>query len=182
MLADLKARLDDYAAFDETEEAHLHSMRRFLAESRDHFSRANTIGHFTASAMVMNPGLTATLFTHHLKLDKWLQLGGHVEEDDTDILSAAIREAAEESGIANITAWSPEIFDLDAHAIPAHPAKNEPAHMHFDVRFLLIAPEDAYTVSDESHALKWFTLDEVATFTAPEMVRMAAKWRAIATS
>ena len=48
------------------------------------------------------------------------------------------REALEESGIEGLIVASARPFDLDIHAIPALGA--EPAHFHYDVRYVFIAP------------------------------------------
>ena len=45
------------------------------------------------------------------------------------------------------------IFDIHVHGIPAR--GREPAHLHFDVRFLVQAEHDRFRVSEESHALAW---------------------------
>jgi 8-oxo-dGTP pyrophosphatase MutT (NUDIX family) len=98
------------------------------------------------------------LLTHHRKLGRWLQLGGH-SDGDPDPAQVALREAREESGIAGL-ALVPidgrvQPLDLDAHEIPAR--GDEPAHVHYDVRFLVVAPPDAVVaVSEESLALRWF--------------------------
>jgi hypothetical protein len=90
----------------------------------------------------------------------------------------ARREALEESGIPGLTALSPIPFDLDIHAIPANPKRGEPAHHHFDIRFLLTAPSGAcFVVSEESLALRWFTLEEMLALPASSgLERLALKW------
>lgn len=142
---------------------------------RDHFP-----GHITASGWVVHPPSDAVLLTHHRKLDKWLQLGGHVDGED-DLIGAARREVLEESGVAGVThvVSGGAIFDMDIHPIPAH--RREPAHEHFDVRFAFAAPERIRPrVSDESHDVAWVPLDELERFTTEEsMLRMRRKWRAL---
>jgi 8-oxo-dGTP pyrophosphatase MutT (NUDIX family) len=51
------------------------------------------VGHLTASAWVVNPAKTHVMLTHHRKFNCWLQLGGHVDEGDESLLTAALREA-----------------------------------------------------------------------------------------
>lgn len=113
-------------------------LRRFLAflDEPDPFRRSHPVGHVTASAVVARPSGDSVLLVFHRKLDRWLQPGGHVEADDESVFAAALREAREETGIPRFD--SPignTILDLDVRAIPAH--GNEPAHFHYDVRFLL---------------------------------------------
>ncbi|HJD55491.1 MAG TPA: palindromic element RPE2 domain-containing protein [Rickettsia endosymbiont of Pyrocoelia pectoralis] len=118
-------------------------------------SKSIDYGHFTASAFLLNHDKTKFLLTHHKKLNKWLQLGGHCKSDN-DILAEAIREAREESGINEIEIISDQIFDIDVHYIPERP--NEPAHYHYDIRFLLkTVNNDNFIKNDESQELKWFS-------------------------
>ena len=115
------------------------------------------------------------LLTHHRKLGKWLQLGGHAD-GDPDPLRVAMREAREESGIETIAPISTEIFDLDVHEIPPH--GGVPAHDHYDVRFLLrVEGDEAYRVGDESVDLAWVPMADVETLDVDESVlRMREKW------
>ncbi len=150
--------------------------RRFVGRQPRCFERdCWDDGHITGSALVLNAAASAVLLTHHAKLGKWLQLGGHADGDH-DPLAVARREAAEESGLA-VTALLTEALDLDVHRIPAHGA--DPAHYHYDVRFLLQARGgDEFTVTAESLALRWVPLDAVASLTREtSMLRMAAKCR-----
>ena len=74
---------------------------RFVEEHADCLLRSCEPGHLTGSAWIVSPDRTRTLLTHHLKLDKWLQLGGHADGDG-DLLAVAWREAREESGLAGV--------------------------------------------------------------------------------
>ena len=115
------------------------------------------------------------LLTHHRKLDRWLQLGGHAD-GDVDLGRVALREAEEESGLADL-AVEPEIFDLDRHWIPAR--AEVPGHWHYDVRFVVRATgSEDFVVSAESHALAWREIAEIAAdANADESLRrMAMRW------
>ena len=117
--------------------------------------------HFTGSALVVDADGGRVLLHHHRKLDRWLQFGGHCDGDE-DVLRVAQREALEECGIGGLIVASARPFDLDIHAIPG--AGPEPAHEHFDIRYMLIAPEGAaFAGSAESHELRWFTAAELAS-------------------
>ena len=103
----------------------------------------------------------------------WLQLGGH-SDGDPDTAAVAKREAEEESGLP-VTLVSPEIFDIDVHAIPAR--KEDPEHEHFDVRFQLVAQREDFVVSPESIDLAWVPLVELQQYTDEESIlRMQRKW------
>lgn len=138
---------------DAEEAADLVRMRAFVAANPDCFGRGNARGHITASAFVTDPA-GRVLMTHHAKLDRWLQVGGHSEPDEHDPLLTALREAREESGLADLRAASPRPLDVDIHVIPGRGAVA--AHDHLDVRYHLSTRDPgAIIVSAESHALRW---------------------------
>jgi 8-oxo-dGTP pyrophosphatase MutT (NUDIX family) len=136
---------------------------------RDHMP-----GHLTASGWVVHPDTDATLLTHHWKLDKWLQLGGHAD-GDPDPVAVAAREVLEESGLT-VSPDGAEIFDLDVHLIPPH--RGVPEHYHYDLRYLFLVDErTAPVVSEESHDVAWVELRRLEAFTTePSMLRMRSKW------
>ncbi|MGD9637361.1 MAG: NUDIX hydrolase [Pirellulales bacterium] len=154
----------------------------------DCFERTCRPGHITGAAWIVSADRHRCLLTHHRKLDRWLQLGGHAD-GETQIEEVALREAREESGLAsfNIVPIAGALLplDLDVHQIPARfdVAGNliEDAHEHHDVRFLLIAhPGQEIAASDESHEIGWFTSEEVLRLTSEESVlRMLYKAAAI---
>lgn len=135
------------------EEAVVLQMRNFIEENTDCFCRSHISGHMTGSSWLLNPQKDKVLLTHHKKLGKWLQCGGHAD-GDSNIWQVALKEASEESGITGISFLSMEIFDIDIHEIPEY--KTVPAHLHYDVRFLMQAPTENFIISPESNNLKWF--------------------------
>jgi len=166
-LADYRQRWPGETAVADFEE--------FLVEHADAFERELTIGHFTGSAWLVSADGSRVLLTHHRKLNLWLQLGGHAD-GDTDLMSVALREAEEESGLDGLIV-EPEVFDLDRHRIPAR--GDDPEHWHYDVRYVVRAgANEAFVVSDESHALAWREIVEVARDLAADasVRRMAGKW------
>ncbi|MCC6849635.1 MAG: NUDIX hydrolase [Deltaproteobacteria bacterium] len=155
----------------------------FISAHPECFERACAPGHITGSAWLVSHDRTAYLLTHHRKLGRWLQVGGHAD-GDADAARVALREAREESGIAGLALAAidgcVQPLDLDAHVIPAR--SGEPAHVHYDVRFLVVAPPGAtFTISNESLALRWFRADAPLGVAHDESVaRLAAKARALA--
>ena len=136
--------------------------RDFIAVGTVCANRTFLPGHLTGSALVATQDLSCVLLTLHRKLNRWLQLGGHAD-GSTDLLSVAMREAREESGLTELNFAFPEIFDLDIHWIPEG---KDPGHYHYDVRYLLTTPTpEKIMISDESHELRWFTLHEAYDFT-----------------
>jgi len=158
------------------EEPHRRQMIELLEGVPDCFQRSAFPAHFTGSALVVSADGSRALLHHHRKLNRWLQFGGHCDGDE-DVLRVARRETFEESGIEGLIVASARPFDLDIHAIPAF--NGEPAHFHYDVRYVFIAPENAEsTRSDESHELRWFAPVEMNDLPLDAgLRRLMRKWQ-----
>jgi 8-oxo-dGTP pyrophosphatase MutT (NUDIX family) len=138
------------------------------------FHRDHLPGHITASAWILDKSRKHVLLTHHAKLNRWLQPGGHADGEE-DVVSVATREAVEETGVA-VQLISTRILDIDIHPIPAR--KDFPQHDHYDIRFLFQASkEELFTVTEESHDLAWIAVGDIARITEnnQSMTRMAQK-------
>jgi 8-oxo-dGTP pyrophosphatase MutT (NUDIX family) len=170
----LLSLLADYQPLNDDDRAARDRIARFVETHSDCFERTLEIGHVTGSAWIVDAARSRCLLTHHRKLDRWLQLGGHAD-GDSDVLAVATREAREESGLTSLRVVSGRIYDCDVHAIPARKAEAE--HFHYDVRFLFEAdPAEPLVVSDESHELAWIALEDVSSVSGdPSVERMARK-------
>ena len=155
-------------------ESHARELRDFVSRQPRCFERTCFAdGHVTGSAWIVCPKRRRVLLTHHRKLEKWLQLGGH-SDGDGNTLRVAQREAEEESGLT-VNPVSKNVFDIDIHTIPAR--GDDPEHKHYDVRFLFEADDLAQlTMSDESNDLRWISIEDLHELTSEESVlRMARK-------
>jgi len=148
--------LTDWRAPDPGQDTLRHAVLAFLAARPDGCLRECVPGHVTGSALVLDHTGERALLTLHPRFGRWLQLGGHCEADDTDILAAALREATEESGIDGL------IIDPELAALHVHPVTcslGVPTR-HLDMQFIVHAPANAeIAVSDESLDLRWWPLD-----------------------
>lgn len=122
-------------------------------------------GHITASSILINQAGDHILMNHHKSLNKWMNFGGHSDGDE-DSLSVAIRETMEEAGVTAFKALSADFVDIDIHSIPENSKKGEPAHYHYDVRYVMqMTGEQQAVISDESLNLKWMTWAEARALT-----------------
>ena len=162
---------------DAHEAAMLAEIIRFVEREPTCLERSCAPGHLTGSAWIVDAGRTRTLLTHHRKLEKWLQLGGHAD-GDPDLRAVALREAQEESGLTRLRFASEALFDVDRHWIPER--KNEPGHWHYDLRFMIEAdPAEPLVVTHESKDLVWVEIGRMVDYNPEEsMLRMARKTRA----
>jgi 8-oxo-dGTP pyrophosphatase MutT (NUDIX family) len=170
LLIDLKK----YIPFDSHEKEMVEKVISLIENTPDCFQNNSFPAHMTASAWIIDNNHTHLLFTHHRKLNKWLQLGGHADGEE-NLVNAATREAMEESGLKSVRLAAPGIFDVDIHEIPAR--KDIPAHYHYDVRYLFTADKDEpLIVSDESHDLKWLNINDITQYNGDKSIlRMLKK-------
>lgn len=158
MKFDLLDALSEYEPIDENDKKILNLFIEFLKTNNNCFDRKNFNGHVTAGALIMDREANV-LINHHKDLDMWLMFGGH-SDGNSDSLAVAKREVEEECGITEYDDLGGKILDIDYHEVPENPHKNEPAHYHFDVRFLFIVNDNYYKISNESKEAKWVTIEE----------------------
>jgi 8-oxo-dGTP pyrophosphatase MutT (NUDIX family) len=155
----LVKELTDYRPAGEEEERSRDAILALLKRTDDPFTRNHT-DHVTGSAVVGRPDGSAFLMVYHRRLERWLQPGGHVEPDDVSVRDTAFREAREETGVTELDiANGGRILDLDVHPIPA--TKKRPAHVHYDLRYLLTTSGDGVVPEPlEIEKVAWFSMDE----------------------
>jgi 8-oxo-dGTP pyrophosphatase MutT (NUDIX family) len=171
--ASVVSTLTDWTPPDPAQDAVRQAVLAFVLGRPDACRRACAPGHITASALVLDHTGGQALLTLHPRLGRWVQLGGHCEDADADIVAAALREAEEESGIDGLTIESMPAA-LHVHALTC--SFGVPTR-HLDVQFVAHAPADAQiTCSDESLDLRWWPLGglpEGADYGLRQLVRAA---------
>lgn len=126
--------------------------------------------HLTASCFVLSPDLDRVLLCYHRKGRFWVQVGGHLEPGDATLPGAALREAREESGLADLHPFEPEdrALPVDVHRHELDAAFGR-CRAHRDVGFVAFADPAAPTaVSDESEDVAWFAVDALPPGTPPD--------------
>lgn len=150
------ATLSDWTAPDDAQDALRQAVLAFVLGRPDACERACVPGHVTASVAVFDHTGDQVLLTLHPRLGRWVQLGGHCEPEDDDILAAALREGVEESGITGLVV-DPRLVAIHVHALTC--SLGVPTR-HLDLQFAAVAPAGAsIAVSDESLDLRWWPVD-----------------------
>ncbi|MBF1123016.1 MAG: NUDIX hydrolase [Solobacterium sp.] len=161
---DLINQLQSYQSFNEQEEADRQVMLELLQTSDNIFYRTNLLAHFTASAWVVNKAHTHVLMAFHNIYQTYAWLGGHADGEE-DLLSVALREVKEESGIQTVKPITEGIYSLETIEVNGHEKKGKyvPSHLHLNVTYLLEADdtESLHIKQDENSAVSWFPIDQV---------------------
>lgn len=150
----MRSALADWSSTDAGQEALRTQFLARLDEGPEALRRDGRPSHLTASGVVVDRARTGVLLVLHRKTGVWMQPGGHVDDGDATFADAALRESAEETGLAALRLGDRRPVHLDRHPAPCG------AEHHLDVRFLVVAPERTPpVVSAESLDVAWFDLD-----------------------
>ena len=165
-MKELTAVLENYVPCCEQEEKDREVMLAFLKTGTHQLDRTNEALHFTASSWIVNPKRNAVLMIYHNIYRSWAWTGGHAD-GEADLLSVALREAQEETGIVHIRPLSTSPFSIETLTVPGHIKRGKyvPSHLHLNVTYLLEADDsDAIRIkADENSGVKWVPYDEVLT-------------------
>jgi len=159
--------LAGYQPSGAAEAADVARVRALQADSPDPWLRTRPL-HITASALVVHPASGRVLLRWHQRQQAWLQVGGHGDPGESDPVSIAEREAAEETGLGDLVPW-PDARIWHVVIVPVPPGRGEPAHEHADVRFVLAtqAPDRAREERPDA-PLRWLSVAEAQTLTGAD--------------
>ena len=118
--------------------------------------------HFCASVFLINPEDKRILLVKHKKFNKWVQPGGHIEDEETPE-EAALRETYEETGI-KVKLLGDRFPREDDFIKPLGIQKNrnKEGDVHIDIIYAGVPVNDVEGhISDESIDLHWFTRKEL---------------------
>ena len=166
----LLSLLGQYRPQGETEAADVEQVRALAETADDPFLRSMPL-HVTASALIAHPPTGRVLLRWHQRQQAWLQVGGHGDPGESDPLAIALREAAEETGLADLEPW-PDAQLRHVVIVPVPASSAEPAHHHADLRFVLAThdPEAARPENPDA-PLRWLTPDEADAATSQDNLR-----------
>ena len=151
-----------YRPWNEQESADREAILGFLAANEDAFVRTCPNAHMTASAWVVNRDRSKVLMVYHKIYDSWSWTGGHADGEE-DLLSVAVREVKEETGVKTVTPVSDDIYSLEVLTVDGHEKRGRyvSSHLHMNVTYLLEADEteELRVCEDENRGVSWFTLE-----------------------
>ena len=164
-MKELRRQIEAYVPTDAREAQDKEGMLYALEHLETPLSRENPIAHFSASAWIVNPARDRVLMAWHNIYRTWSWTGGHAD-GEADLLSVALREAREETGLAEIAPVRKDIYSLEILPVFSHVKRGKfvSSHLHLNVTYLLEA-DDAQPIRpkpDENSAVQWMPLDEAA--------------------
>lgn len=175
----LLKEIENYEPYNEQEARDKNVMLGFLKSQDNVLTRENEIAHFTASAWVLNEQWNKVLMIYHNIYDSWSWTGGHADGEE-DLLSVAIKEVKEETGIEKVRAIHKNIFSLEILTVEGH-IKNEkyvPSHLHINCTYLLEASDEEELVIniEENQGVRWMDIEKcVKVSKEPSMKKIYQK-------
>ncbi len=171
--------IESYTPYNEQEEKDKELILHYINAFNDILTRNNEMIHVTSSGFILNKSKDKVLMVHHNIYNSWSWTGGHAD-GEKDLLSVAIREAKEETGVENIYPISSDIIALDILPVLGHTKRGKyvSAHLHLSIAYLVEADEKDLLVvkPDENTDVKWISLDKVNDYSdEPHMKKVYSK-------
>lgn len=189
--------VERYEPASEQEAADLERMRELVATAADPYDRRSPL-HLTGSAVVVHLPTARVLLRWHARQQSWLHVGGHGDVGERHLFDVALREATEETGLADLTPFPPVATSgsrttsgvaqpLHVAIVPVAPRGDEPAHEHVDVRFVLSTAEPESARAETPDApVRWVGVEEARaeatdtlaeTFARLDLLVRGNEWR-----
>ena len=173
----LKEQIEKYVPYNEQEQIDKDQFLKFINTFDDVLTRNNVFVHFTASAFVVNKDKTKMVVVYHIINDGWIYPGGHADGIE-DLLSVAVREVEEETGL-KVKVLDNNIFALNSAPVIGHVKRGKyvSAHTHFDCVYLMEADDKLPLVyrEDESKGVKWVDFKDAYDETFCDFIRPVHK-------
>lgn len=173
-----KEQIKKYIPYNEQEENDKEMMLNYISIFENVLTRENKMCHFTASSWIVNEQRTKVLMIYHNIYKSWAWTGGHAD-GESNLLSVAIKEAQEETGIKNLKILVNDIFGLQILTVDSHIKRGKfiPSHLHLDCCFLLEADENEMLKinENENSGVQWIDINDVVNVTKEEKMKPVYK-------
>lgn len=169
----LKEEIEKYSPITEQELKDKETFLMYFDLFEDVVTRKNEIAHFTSSAFIVNNDMTKVLMIYHNIYNSWAWVGGHAD-GETDLLSVAIKETAEETGITKPKVLNSEIYAIDTLPVLGHVKRGKyvSAHVHLSVAYIFMV-DDKQPIrikEDENSSIEWIPIEKcIKMATEPHM-------------
>ena len=124
-------------------------------------TRAHELYHMTASSMIVNPARTHVLMAYHNIYNSWAWTGGHAD-GESDLMSVALKEAREETGIRTLTPIRNAPVSLEILHVQPHIKRGKyvSAHLHMNLTYALLGDDTEALSSkpDENARVGWLPI------------------------
>ena len=169
----LREIIESFQPSCEQERGDKRMMLKYLDQFPDVLTRENETCHFTGSSWIVNADRSRALMLYHNIYNSWAWSGGHAD-GEADMLSVALREAREETGIRQVRPVSEQLYSLEILTVDAHVKRGKYVvpHLHLNLTYLLEADDqqEIHSKPDENSAGRWFPLhDAPEASSEPEM-------------
>lgn len=162
-------RIRAYVPRNDQEAAEKAAMLEYiLPDPEKALTRENRQAHVTCSGLVLNRQGTRVLMAHHDLYKVWAWTGGHAD-GEADLLSVALREAREETGVEHIRPLSTALASLEILPVWGHVKRGAwvPSHQHLNLTYLLTADETdpLHYREGENTGVAWLPADKLLSIT-----------------
>ena len=142
-------------------------------------TRKNVFAHMTASSMIFNRNRDKVLMAYHNIFRSWSWTGGHADGEE-DMLSVALKEAREETGIGTLSLIGSGLAAVDVLPVWGHVKRGAyvSAHQHLNFSYLFEADEEETirAKEDENSRVGWIAVRELAEkVSEPDMLPVYEK-------
>ncbi len=159
--------IENFKPTNEQEENDKKLILEFIKNNDNVLYRENEYAHMTSSGLIFNDELDKILMVHHNIYNTWSWTGGHAD-GESDLLKVAVKEAKEETGVADINVLDEDIITLDILPVVPHVKRGKfvSGHIHFCISYALLADENSSTRAklDENSGVKWIKIDELEKY------------------
>lgn len=147
-----------------------------LASDPEAFDRTSP-AHMACSVWTVNPTFTQTLLVYHNIYDSWSWIGGHAD-GQRDLAAVALRELAEETGVAHaklVPCGPGNLLSCEVLTVDGHEKRGAyvSSHLHLNVTYLAVAdPAEHVRIKvDENSGVRWVPLDDAVALSTEPWIR-----------